>query len=185
VRAWETGRYDELLPNEYYRGVWFFEQFSDTEFLGYGDAHERDVMYYESDVVLKGWLNVKKLGYPEYASARMLLELTQGFTAGTSPVSRDAGRLSITANSSTGALVDVQVLRQLRHGPDVFSSYPDLVPEVLPEFEYFGLLLRLRLAISKTCYHTLLPDGERFAIMDTSETGVTDTDGNIITGFET
>lgn len=185
TRAWETGRYAELLPNEYYRGVWFFEEAQDVQFIGYGDGNRSDLMYFETDVYLKGWINVKKLNYPAFATARMVLELTSALTEGTSELSRDAGRFAVSASAFTGAHVDVQVLQQQTRTRDVFGRYSNLVPEVTPEFEYFALRLRLRFEVGKNCYFELLPEGERFAIMDTAETGVTDDEGNIIAGFQT
>jgi len=152
TRAWENGQYNELLPNEHYNGVFFFEQASDVEYLGRGDGVTRDTLYYEADVVLKGWVNTQKVNATPYLTSRLVLELTRDLTQGTSDFVRDAVRHLVTVGQFTGAFIDVQVLRQLRHGPDVFGSYPELVPEVLPEFEYFGLLLRLRFGVGVDCF---------------------------------
>ena len=159
--CYEQGRYFDLLPNDLYRAVIYFEQLGDVRFTGYLDSKDK-TMIYETNLRLVGWINAKKLGSTDCAiTSRIVLGIIKALTAVKGESNRKAGRLTVADAAFTGAIVEVDVVRQLRQDPSIFSRYN--MPnggQLLYPWDYFALDIAATLYVGRNCFDAVEADTE-------------------------
>lgn len=163
--CYEQGRYFDLLPNDNYQTVGYFEQRSDVRFTGYLDAKDQ-WMLHETDLRFVSWLNVKKLGYTDCSiTSRVVLGVISTLTANKGELSRNNGRFSIADANFTGAAVEVEPVRQAVKDPSIFARYTfarnttktrtggvTQFFEILYPWDYFAIDLRCTLIVGRDCF---------------------------------
>lgn len=152
-QCWEEGRYFELLPNDLYRAVIYFEQLTGVRFTGYKDEKDQ-IMIYETDLRLVCWMNLKKFGSVDLTLAdRVALGVIKTLTATKGETERNAGRLAVVDASYTNAVVEVVPVQQARQEQTIFSRYtlPD-VSFLLYPFDYFAIDLRCYFHVGRECF---------------------------------
>lgn len=156
----EQGRYLELLPNDQFRAVIYFEQRSDVRFVGYLDAKDK-LMRFDADVRLVGWLNLKKMGLTDCSiTARVVMGIIKALTTTRGETDRNSGRLLITDGNYTNAAVEVVPVRQVRQDKSIFNRYTIPEDQLLYPWDYFALDLRCSLIVGRECFAEVTDDVE-------------------------
>lgn len=152
--CYEQGRYFELLPNDRYRAVIYFEQLTDVRFTGYKPEGGKDrVMIYVTDIRLIGWLNAKKLGSADCSiTDRVALEIITTLTATAGETSREAGRFSVTDENFTNAIVEIVPIRQVRQDATIFSRYTLRETVLMYPWDYFAIDFTCYLYVGRNCF---------------------------------
>jgi len=159
LACYEEGRYFDLLPNDLYQTVGYFEQRSDVRFAGYLDSKDK-VMIHQVDLRFVSWLNLKKLGYSDCSiTSRVVLGVIKALTATKGETSRTAGRLSVADAAFSGAIVEVDPQRQVLQDVSIFSRYTYRrtgatapIPELLYPWNYFALDLLCTFFVGRECF---------------------------------
>lgn len=150
--CWEQGRYFELLPNDLYRAVIYFEQLTDVRFEGYKDEKRR-IMIYRTNIRLVGWLNLKKLGSTDCTlTARVVLGIIKALTVNQGEFSRNSGRFVVTDEAYTNAVVEVEPVAQVRQDKSLFSRYTLKETNLLYPWDYFAIELACVLYVGRECF---------------------------------
>ena len=166
--CWEQGRYFELLPNDSYRAVIYFEQLSGVRFEGYKDAKDK-IMIYTCNVRLVGWLNLKKFGSTDCSiTSRLILGIIKTITATKGESSRTSGRFTVTDADYTNTVVDVEPVQQVRQDATIFSRYSvrrgntsdNFFKELLYPWDYFALDLACTLYVGRECFTEVVAGAE-------------------------
>lgn len=152
LACWEQGRYFELLPNDLYAAVLYFEQLTDVRFEGYLDSKDK-TMIYRADLRLVGWLNLKKFGATDCTiTSRLALGIIKALTATKGESSRTSGRLSVIDSAYDSAIVEVEPVRQVRQDASIFSRYTIKESNLLYPYDYFAIDCACTLHVGRECF---------------------------------
>lgn len=152
LACWEQGRYFDLLPNDLYRAVVYFEQLTGVRFVGYKDSKDK-TMIYQGNIRLVGWLNLKKFGATDCTiTSRLVLGIIKALTVTKGELSRTSGQLTVSDGDFTNAIVEVEPLQQVRQDPSVFSKYTLKETNLLYPWDYFAIDLTCRLYVGRECF---------------------------------
>ena len=158
--CWEQGRYFELLPNDLYRAVIYFEQLTDVRFETYKDSKDK-VMIYQVNLRLVGWVNHKKIGSSDLTIIdRISLGVIKALTATKGEISRTSGRLPVTDASFTNAVVEVVPVSQVRQDPSIFGRYTLKEDNLLYPWDYFAINLACTLYVGRECFTEVVAGAE-------------------------
>lgn len=150
--CWEQGKYFDLLPNDLYRAVIYFEQQTDVRFTGYKDSKDT-IMIYETDLRLVGWVNLKKLGTTDCAiTDRLALGVIKTLTSNKGEISRNSGKLSVVDADYTNASIELVPVRQVRQDRAIFSRYTLKETNLLYPWDYFAIDMRCYLYVGRECF---------------------------------
>lgn len=150
--CWEQGRYFELLPNDLYRAVVYFEQLSDVRFEGYKDSKDR-IMIYQVNLRLVCWVNFKKMGTTDLTiTDRLSLGVIKALTATKGEISRTSGKLTVTDGNFTNSTVEVEPVSQVRQDRSIFSRYTIKEDNLLYPWDYFAINLACTLYVGRECF---------------------------------
>lgn len=150
--CYEQGRYFDLLPNDLYRAVIYFEQRTDVRFTGYKPPKDK-VMIYETDLRLVGWINAKKLGSTDCSiTSRIVLEIIKTLTTTQGELEKTSGRLTVADAAFINAVVDVLPVSQVRQDQSIFSRYTLKETVLLYPWDYFAIDLRCALYVGRECF---------------------------------
>ena len=151
ARCWEDGKYFDLLPGDAFQSVLYFEQLSDTTLTGFKDSKDR-IMVFEADVRLVGWLNLKKLGYPDCSiTSRLVLSIIKAIQETKGERARTAGKFTVTDAAFTNAKVEADFRGQKIRDRAIFSKY-SFYKELLYPFDYFALDFHVWFEVGKECF---------------------------------
>lgn len=160
--CWEQGRYFDLLPNDLYKTVGYFEQRTDVRFTGYLDEKDR-IMVYQTDIRFVSWLNMKKLGQSDCTiTARVVLDVIRTLTATKGETSRNAGRLAVTDAAYTNAVIEVEPVRQVLQDRTIFNrySYQRSGDEILYPWDYFAIDFLTTFLVGRECFDSVAAGAE-------------------------
>lgn len=150
--CYEQGRYFDLLPNDLYRAVIYFEQLSDVSFTGYKDSKDK-IMIYESSLRLVGWINLKKFGSTDCTiTSRLVLGIIKALTATKGEISRESGQFAVSDANFTNAVVELVIDQQVRQNPNIFGRYTLKETNLLYPWDYFAIDLTCNLYVGRECF---------------------------------
>lgn len=160
LACWEQGRYFDLLPNDLYRAVIYFEQLTGVRFQGYKDSKDK-IMIYQANLRLVGWLNLKKLGSTDCTiTSRLVLGIIKALTTTKGETSRTSGKLSVQDATYTNAVVEVEPVQQVRQDQSVFSRYTLKETNLLYPWDYFAIDLACTLYVGRECFDEVTAGAE-------------------------
>ena len=159
--CWEDGKYFELLPNDLYRAVVYFEQITDIIFDGYKEAKDKTMMY-STNIRLICWVNLMKFGEasPDQITGRLALGIIKELTKVKGDVDRRAGLIPVTDVAFSGALVQVVPTAQIRNDAAIFNRYTLKETNLLYPMEYFALDMTCYLEVGRECFDEVVPGVE-------------------------
>ncbi len=159
-KCWEQGRYFELLPNDLYRSVIYFEQLTDVRFETYKDSKDK-IMIYQVNLRLVSWVNFKKMGSTDLTIIdRLALGIIKTLTATKGEVSRTSGKLSVTDANFTNAVLEVVPVSQVRQDRSIFSRYTLKEDNLLYPWDYFAINLACTLYVGRECFTEVVAGAE-------------------------
>lgn len=154
--CYEEGRYFDLLPNDRYKTVAYFEQQTDVRYTGFKDGTKDKIMTFETDVRLVCWVNAKKLGYADCSvTGRIVLGMITALSARRGEMSRTSGRFDVEDEAFTNAVVEADVVRQLRRDASIFSRYTLPVVDLLYPWDFFALDIRCAFHVGRECFEAV------------------------------
>lgn len=157
AQCWEDQKYLDLVPNDLYASIFYFEEITNTAFREAGGA-KNALLTFETIIRLVGWLNLPKLGETacsvDWKMIPQIIKAMRGDYATISPVLN--GR------------VGLEVHQLVRKSPDIFSQYSydnTVLGFLLYPFDYFAIDFRAVLQIPQGCFEDYTP-GEVYDCLD-------------------
>ena len=167
----ETGRYEDLTPNDAYETVVYFE--SDGQLQDVSNMYERAEL--QGSVRVVCWMNYAKLGPSDQTPAVLRnykARLIRDFVRTLEGTGR---RHTVTETGFDGAIV--RILGQISTTEDVYSIFSDYdLPQEVTLFPYsaFAIDLDVELITTWDCI-TSVTDGADWTCIDINNDGTADT----------
>ncbi len=144
--CWEKGRYQDLIPNDRYKSITYFEQrgsiaIRETQFGG------RDVLEFSAPMLFVAWLNLPKLGISECSSPV--------FEASAIKMLMNMGVIELPFQA-LGFKVIIDGSSPKNEGVFTKYSYGDKFGLLLYPFDFFSISIIVRWYVQPQC----LPDYE-------------------------
>jgi hypothetical protein len=139
--CWEKGRYQDLIPNDKYKSITYFEQrgaitIKETQMTG------REMLEFNAPITFVAWLNLPKLGISECSSPvfeasaiKMLMNL----------------KVSELPFQALGVKVIIEASSPKNEGVFTKYSYGDKFGLLLYPFDYFSININIRWYVQPQC----------------------------------
>lgn len=138
-RCFETGRYKDLIPDDKFKSVSFFEAYNPQEV---SDAvfMNRDTTRFRTHVRFVAWLNLKKLGSVKEYNPEFALNLIDTISQSRPEI---AGFLHYT----------IKAVGLSFRNSDVFGEYSfnELINKLMYPYDYFAVTFQIEMHIQKGC----------------------------------
>jgi len=135
----DTGRYLDLIPNDRFKSVMYFEDLGGSQF---NEKNGNDLRF-TSNIRLVGWLNLKELGKDDcHITAQVVAHIIT--------------RLESTQeiNPIPFTRLKIAVISQLVRTPQIFGRYTyqeDQTQYLMFPYDYFAIDFRVTYSINKSC----------------------------------
>lgn len=148
TECWESGKYAELLPNDMYKSVLYFEQRGDMTLNAAGSSRADKTKEFQLDVRAVCWVNLVKLGATNVEfTDRMALTLMD-------KILENQGVYTITDDNYNSLFLEVSLIRQPLRSPAIFAGYvtESVSVNYMYPYDYFAIDFRVKAHIGPECY---------------------------------
>lgn len=153
AECFETGRYKDLIPNDKFKSVIYFEDRGGFRFLGFTQKY--NMTEWEGTVRLVAWLNLAKLGITDPAvTDRVLFTIADKLL-------EEKGFHQITATGwGDNAKLRVSIVGTAQRDSRIFSpySYSEMPKLLVYPYDFFAIDLRVTVMVGRSCF-TSVVDG--------------------------
>jgi hypothetical protein len=156
LECWENGRYQDLIPNDNFASIVYFEQMDGMRFEKIEEGNARQIFYTFSERLrLVAWMNLAKLGIEDCnggsaISLALIKQLTRTYKDLSEPF--DISRLVITP-------VAIEPKHQ---NPFSKYTYNELDAMWMYPYDYLSIIVEFKITVNKNCLPDFTP-GESVA----------------------
>lgn len=145
--CWEEGRYLELVPDEAYSSIFYFEDVNGMDFKGYEDISGRHFLKFAGRVRLVGWLNLPALGISDtekkgFFTVSLINAINKQFVNITSPWKVHRLRFVVSKDESRSR--------------NPFSEYGwtdrEVQGRLMHPFDFINILVNVEAVFSPRCF---------------------------------
>lgn len=142
----ESGKYFDMLPNDAYKSVLYFEDRTGVAFGAWQRKYNEQT--FRGVVRLVGWLNLAKMGFDSCSvTDRIVMAIIQSLHS-TKPLP-----ITVTETGWTGAQLDVEKVDLVRRGENLFAQYTwaQTQQAIIYPFDTFGMDITFTLKTGVDC----------------------------------
>jgi hypothetical protein len=146
AECWETGKYKDLLPNDRYKTVTFWEQRSDAAPIdnGFYDSKKK-FRYLSVDLRLVCWVNLKELGYTD-------LNVTDRIQATILEAVWNSNGQYLIDETDYKIRFEVMHQRTVNRQPGIFDAYSVDTSALMYPFDFFGIDFNVQYWYGVDCF---------------------------------
>ena len=153
--CWENQQYKDLLPNDLYKSVIYFEQRGAISNNAFDEADsKRRRRSYSFNLRLVCWVNLNKIGTDQLLTTdRLLLEIQEKIMEGTGEESQE-GIFNITDSNYTGLYLQLNLAGIPEKDLSIFSRYSigEYDHALVYPFDFFALDFQAVVSLGKDCF---------------------------------
>lgn len=147
-QCWEDGKYQDLVPNDQYSSIAYFEDRNGSQFNGtVKDRPKQSYMQFTHNVRFVCWLNLQKLGITECHAPKAVLQALKALYCKNENIETSSGLKLSRFN--------MNVTSQLPKDANIIFdryTYAHCQDALLYPFDYFAFNVQLSYNINPSCF---------------------------------